>query len=159
VHTDSRTADRRGGPFWKRHSLSLVAGGVLALWLVLYLPADPKSHTGSFFGNAIADWMGVVIMVLATKWLFEKGSRESRQPRRRHRNRTLEWLHEHSLTLFLVATGLGWAILFSRVDPEAKWGIVVGNIVSQWLQLIGLVLLTKKLIEPGSKESHDEKRG
>jgi hypothetical protein len=40
---------------------------VLALWFVLYLPADPKSHLGSFFGNAIADWTGVVITILATK--------------------------------------------------------------------------------------------
>ena len=35
-------------------------------------------------------------------------------------------------------------------------GTVVSNIVSEWSQQIGLVLLTKKLIEPGSKESHDE---
>ena len=154
--TDDRAADHRGEPFWKRHSLSLVAAGVLALWFVLYLPADPKSHVGSFFGNAIADWTGVVMTVLATKWFFEKGSRESRQPRRTHRNPTLELLHEHSLTIFLLVTGLGWVILFSRVDPEAKWGTVVSNIVSEWSQQIGLVLLTKKLIEPGSKESHDE---
>jgi hypothetical protein len=118
MSTEDRAADRQGEPFWKRHSLSLVAAGVLALWFVLYLPADPKSHAGSFFGNAIADWTGVVITILAT--------------------------------------GLGWAILFSRVDPESKWGTVVSNIVSEWSQQIGLVLLTKKLIEPGSKESADE---
>jgi len=156
VGKDKGAADRRQEPFWKRHSLSLVAAGVLALWFVLYLFADPKSHIGSFFGNAIADWIGVVITVLATKWFFEKGSRESRQPRRKYSNRALELLHEHSLTLFLIATGLGWILLFSRVDPEAKWGTVVSNIVSEWSQQIGLVVLTKKLIEPGSKESHDE---
>jgi len=131
VSKDKGAADRLREPFWKRHSLSLVAGGVLALWFVLYLPADPKSHIGSFFGNAIADWVGVVITILATKWFFEKGSRESRQPRRKHSNRVLELLHEHSLTLFLIATGLGWIVLFSRVDPEAKWGTVVSNIVSE----------------------------
>jgi len=156
VHKDSQAADHREEPLWKRHSLSLVAGGILALWFVLYLPSNPRSHPGSFFGNAIADWTGVVITVLATKWFFEKGSRESRQPRRTHRNRVLELLHEHSLTLFLVATGLGWVVLFTRVDPEAKWGTVVSNIVSEWSQQLGLVLLTKKLIEPGSKESADE---
>jgi hypothetical protein len=156
MRTDNRAADRRTEPLWKRHSLSLVAAGILALWLVLYLPSDPRSHLGSFFGNAIADWTGVVITILATKWFFEKGSRESRQPRRIHSSPTLELLHEHSLTLFLLATGLGWVILFWRVDPEAKWGTVVSNIVSEWSQQIGLVLLTKKLIEPGSKESHDE---
>ncbi len=156
MRTDNRAADLRGEPFWKRHSLSLVAMGVLVLWFVLYLPADPASHTGSFFGNAIADWTGVVMTILATKWFFEKGSRESRQPRRKHRSPTLEFLHEHSLTLFLLATGLGWVILFSRVDPESKWGTVVSNVVSEWSQQIGLVLLTKKLIEPGSKESANE---
>jgi len=154
--TNNRAADRARKPLWKRHSLSLVAMGVLALWFILYLPSDPKSHLGSFFGNAMADWTGVVITILATKWFFEKGSRESRQPRRIHSNRALELLHEHSLTLFLLGTGLGWVILFSRVDPEAKWGTVVSNIVSEWSQQIGLVLMTKKLIEPGSKESHDE---
>ena len=30
---------------------------------------------------------------------------------------------------------------------------MVGNIVSEWTQLLGLVLLTKKLIEDKSKES------
>ncbi|MCL5282967.1 MAG: hypothetical protein M1376_24040 [Planctomycetes bacterium] len=156
VHADNQAADPRGEPLWKRHSLSLVAGGILTLWFVLYLPSNPCSHLGSFFGNAIADWTGVVITVLATKWFFEEGSQESRQPRRIHRNPILELLHEHSLTLFLVVTGLGRVILFSRVDPEAKWGTVVSNLVSEWSQQIGLVLLTKKLIEPGSKESHDE---
>jgi len=30
---------------------------------------------------------------------------------------------------------------------------VVGNIVSEWTQIFGLVILTKKLIETRSKES------
>jgi len=42
----------------------------------------------------------------------------------------------------------------SRVDLESKWGTVVSNIVSEWSQQIGLVVLTKKLIERGSEESH-----
>jgi hypothetical protein len=50
---------------------------------------------------------------------------------------------------------LGWVILFAHVDPESKWGTVVSNIVSEWSQQLGLVLLTKKLIEPSSKESAD----
>jgi hypothetical protein len=142
-------------PFWKRHSLSLVAGGILLLWFTLYVKSDPHSHIGSFFGNAIADWIGLFITILATKWFFEKGSRESRQPRQKYLNRMLEFFHEHSLTLFLFATGIGWVVVFSRVDPESKWGTVVSNLVSEWSQQIGLVLLTKKLIESGSKESHD----
>jgi hypothetical protein len=51
-------------------------------------------------------------------------------------------------------TGIGWAVLFWRMDPQGKWGQVVGNIVSEWLQMAGLVFLTKRLIEKGSKESH-----
>lgn len=145
----------RNEPFWKRHSLSLSAASVLSLWFVLYLNSDAKSHAGSFFGNAIADWVGVVVTILATKWFFEKGSRESRQPRRAHRGKFLEFLHEHSLTIFLFLTGIAWLFLFFRVDPESKWGTVVSNITSEWSQQIGLVVLTKKLIERGSKESHD----
>lgn len=142
-----------GKPFWKRHSLSLTATGILALWVVLYLKTDPTSHAGSFFGNAIADWTGVVITILATKWFFEKGSRESRKPKITHKNRFLEMLHEHSLTIFLVLTWIVWIALFLKVDPESKWGTVLSNLVSEWSQQIGLVLLTKKLIETGSKES------
>jgi hypothetical protein len=29
----------------------------------------------------------------------------------------------------------------------------VGNIVSEWTQILGLVLMTKRLLEVGSKES------
>ena len=146
-------ASRRNEPLWKRHALSLTAAGVLALWFVLYVNSDPSSHAGSFFGNAVADWIGVVVTILATKWFFEKGSRESRQPRRAYRNKALEFIHEHSLTIFLVLTGLGWLALFLTLDPESKWGTVVSNITSEWSQQIGLVVLTKKLIERGSKES------
>jgi hypothetical protein len=147
-------ADHSRLPFWKRHSLTIVACAVLATWFVLYLKADPRSHAGSFFGNAIADWTGVVITVILTKWFFEKGSIESRQPHRLYKSRILEFCRNHSLTIFLLATGIGWVILFLRVDPESKWGTVVSNLVSEWSQQIGLILLTKKLIETGSKESH-----
>jgi hypothetical protein len=143
----------RNKSFWKWHSLSLTAIAVALLWVGLYTRSDPHSHWGSFFGNAIADWTGVVMAILATKWFFEKGSRESRQPAREHANPVLEFFHEHSLTIFLLITGLGWVALFSRVDPESKWGTVVSNIVSEWSQQIGLVLLTKRLMERGSKES------
>ncbi len=153
IHKTRKAENRDGVLFWKRHSLSLVAGGVLALWLLLYAKSDPSSHPGSFFGNAVADWTGVVITILATKWLFEKGSRESRQPRHRYRSRIREFFYEHSLTIFLLFTGLGWVGLYTGMDPESKWGTVVSNMVSEWSQQIGLVLLTKKLIERGSKES------
>jgi hypothetical protein len=40
-----------------------------------------------------------------------------------------------------------------RLDSEARWGSVVGNIVSEWTQILGVVLMTKKLMETGSKGS------
>jgi hypothetical protein len=145
-------------PFWKRHSLSLAAAAILAMCFVFFVTSHPNSHAGSFFGNAVADWTGVVITILATKWFFEKGSRESRQPKITHRNRLLEMVHEHSLTLFLLITGIGWVVLFFKVDPDSRWGSVVSNMVSEWSQQIGLVLLTKKLIETGSKESNNDSK-
>ncbi len=140
-------------PLWKRHSLTIVACGVLGLWFAAYVLSDKGSHAGSFFGNAIADWTGVVITITATKWFFEKGSLESRQPHWLHKNHILEFAHEHSLTIFLALTGVGWVLVYTRVDPDSKWGTVVSNLVSEWTQQIGLVLLTKKLVEIGSKES------
>jgi len=31
---------------------------------VLYVYSDPKTHLGSFFGNAIADWKGVLVTII-----------------------------------------------------------------------------------------------
>ena len=139
--------------FLRKHSLSIAAVGLLTLWIVLYSVSSEKTHLGSFFGNAIADWSGVVVTVLGTKFLYEQGSAESKVDRRPPLNRVLWLLREHSLTIFLLITGVGWVILFARMDSEAKWGQVVGNIVSEWTQVLGLVVLTKRLIERGSKES------
>ena len=139
--------------FIARHSLSLAAIGFLALWVVLYVLSDPDTHLGSFFGNAIADWTGMVVMVFATKHLYEKGSSESKEPPKEFLPRTLEHIHEHSLTIFLLATGAVWVAAFAKMNPQGRWGEVVGNIVSEWTQILGLVLLTKKLIEKQSKES------
>ena len=146
-------APRRKAGFVKHHSLSLAAISILLLWVALYAYSDPKTHWGAFFGNAIADWTGVVVTVIATKYFYEIGSAESREPARRFRNRLFEIVREHSLTIFLVFTGMGWLFLYLKIDPEAKWGQVVGNAASEWTQLLGLVLLTKRLIEPKSKES------
>jgi hypothetical protein len=139
--------------FLHRHSLSLTTAAILLLWTVLYIYADPSTHFGSFFGNAIADWSGVVVTVLATKHMYEKGSAESRKPPKKPVNRVLCFLDDHSLTIFLVGTGMGWILLFQSMDANSKWGQVVGNVVSEWTQIIGLVLLTKRLLESGSKES------
>ena len=139
--------------FLHKHSLSLAALGVVVLLIVLYLHSDPKTHTGSFFGNAIADWTGVFVTVVMTKHLYEKGSKESKQPKGVLPSKVKEFLYEHSLTLVLLVTGIGWLAAFAAVDPESRWGQVVGNVLSEWTQILGLVLMTKRLIEVGSKES------
>jgi hypothetical protein len=143
---------RRG--FLYHHSLTIVSVGLLALWIALYCSSDPSTHLGSFFGNAIADWSGSVIIILGTKFLLESDSAESRPVHGRLANPVLNFLRCHSLLLFIVLTGIGWALLFWKMNPQGKWGQVVGNIVSEWLQMAGLVFLTKRLIEKGSKESH-----
>jgi len=125
---------------------------VLAL-IGSYILSDPSTHLGSFFGNAIADWTGVLVTVIMTKHLYEKGSAESKQPRGKLPSPILEFLREHSLTVFLVATWFVWVAIFRRMDTNGRWGQVVGNIVSEWTQILGLVWMTKILIEVGSKES------
>ena len=65
----------------------------------------------------------------------------------------LRLLQDHSLTIFLLLTGIGWMWLFAVSSPNSKWGQVVGNIVSEWTQIFGMVLLTKNLLEAHSKES------
>jgi peptidoglycan/LPS O-acetylase OafA/YrhL len=145
---------KRKSRFVHRHSLSIAAIGILVSWIVLYAVSDPKTHIGSFFGNAIADWSGVVVMVFATKHLYEKGSAESRRPPKLALGPLMERLRDHSLTIFLLITGIAWIALYAKLDSEGKWGQVVGNIVSEWTQIFGLVLLTKKLIEWHSKESN-----
>jgi hypothetical protein len=92
----------------QKHSLSLAALGVVAGLIGLYCKSNPNTHLGSFFGNAIADWTGVLVTVVMTKYLYEKGSRESNRPKGKRRSALTEFLREHSLTLFLVVTGIAW---------------------------------------------------
>jgi hypothetical protein len=139
--------------FLRRHSLSIVAVTLLLTWISGYCFLDPKTHLGAFFGNAIADWSGSVVIILGTKFLYEVGSAESRQTSKHEPTPFLDLLYRHSLLIFLIVTGIGWAILFIKMDSESKWGQVVGNIVSEWVQMSGLVFLTKRLVEIGSKES------
>jgi putative Mn2+ efflux pump MntP len=139
--------------FIAQHSLSLAVAIIVVSLLVLYRVSDPQKHLGSFFGNAIADWTGLLLIVIATKYLYESGSPESRKPPHPLVRRIPQPIRNHSLTIFLLITGLGWALLFGRMDVNGKWGQVVGNIVSEWTQIIGTVLLTKKLREVHSKES------
>ena len=146
---------RRGNhSFIHEHSLSIAAVIILTVWICLYAVSNPGTHLGSFFGNAIADWSGVVVMVFATKYLYERGSAESRRPPKTFLGPVWEQrLRDHSLSIFLVVTGIAWIALYASMDSEAKWGQVVGNIVSEWTQIFGLVVLTKRLIERHSRES------
>src|SRR5256712_10954286 len=112
-----------------------------------------QNSLGSFFGNAIADWTGVVVMVLATKYLYERGSAESRRPPQSVVSPERKLLRDHSLSIFLLMTGIGWVAHYASMASDAKWGQVVGNVVSEWTQIFGLVMMTKRLIEPHSKES------
>ena len=145
--------------FLASHSLSIASVAILILWTILYSVSNPKTHWGSFFGNAIADWSGVVVTVLATKYLYEQGSMESRTPPPSLPGSTLQMVWEriraHSLTLFLLVTGLGWLLVYLHADSESKWGQVVGNVLSEWTQILALVIMTKRLMERHSKESHE----
>lgn len=149
----SPSKSRQKHSFLREHSLSLVSIILLAVWVIGYRMLDPKTHLGSFFGNAVADWSGSVVIILGTKFLYEIGSAESRPVSRRKKNRWLEFLQCHSLLIFLGVTGVGWLLLYLRMNPEDKWGQVVGNLLSEWGQMAGLVFMTKRLVERGSKES------
>ena len=137
----------------RQHSLGLTVAGILIMWLVLYVRGDPSTHLGAFYGNALADWLGTFVLVIATKYLYEIGSPESRTPHPTSRSAFLCFCVDHSLTIGLVITGVAWAAFYARIDANGKTGQVVGNIVSEWTQIFGLVVLTKRLIERGSKES------
>ena len=119
-----------------------------------YQRSDKTTHLGTFYGNAVADWLGTLVLVVATKYFFETGSAESRKPHSHLHIRIGRFLGRHSLTVVLLATGAVWVAIYVRSDVDSKYGAVVGNIVSQWTQLLGLVLITKYASEIGSKEGH-----
>ena len=133
--------------FLSRHSLTIALCAILVFWIEMYRRSDPSTHIGAFFGNSIADWLGTLMFIVSTKYFFEIGSSESKQPHPQWRNRLLRFLTMHSLTLVIIATGIGWVLLYARVDPNGKAGQVYGNIVSDWWQLLALVVMTKYLRE------------
>src|SRR5208337_5567377 len=108
--------------FLRKHSLGLGALGVVVTLIVAYIRSDPSTHLGSFFGNAIADWTGVLVTVIMTKHLYERGSAESKNPKSKWGSPTLEFLRSHSLTVFLVITSAAWAFVFSRMDTNKSLG-------------------------------------
>jgi hypothetical protein len=142
---------RKRGVF-RAHSLSLTVIAIIAVWFVLYVRGDPSTHLGSFYGNALADWLGTFLIVVATKYFYEIGSAESRPPHPKSRGAVARFLVDHSLTILLVTTGAAWAVCYARMDPDGKAGQVVGNVVSEWTQVLGLVVITKYTHEIRSKE-------
>ena len=138
--------------FLRDHGLGIAIAAIMLLWLGLYTLADPDTHLGAFYGNATADWLGSLILVIATKYFYEIGSAESRPPHPRGRGPVVRLLVDHSLTILLVVTGAVWIAVYRRLPPNGKSGQVVGNVVSEWTQVLGLVVLTKYLGERGSKE-------
>jgi hypothetical protein len=148
-----RRAARDTG-FFAEHSLTIVVSAIWILWIVLYRSADPQTHIGAFFGNSIADWLGTLTFIIATKYFCEVGSKESK-PAPRARGRSVAWrfVSAHSLTLVVIATGVAWALLYARTDANSKSGQVYGNIVSEWGQLLALIVMTKYFRETGSKEN------
>jgi len=147
------TRTRRRALRLRQHSLSLTVGGILTTWFVLYARSDPSTHLGAFYGNALADWLGTFILVIATKYFYEIGSAESRTPHSTSRSAFLCFCVDHSLTIGLIVTGVIWAVVYARIDANGKAGQVVGNIVSEWTQILGIVVITKYTREVGSKES------
>jgi hypothetical protein len=150
----SRNRSARRPSWFREHSLSLLLSALVTILLILYARSDPATHLGAFYGNAIADWLGVLVFVVATKYFVEVGSGESRRPSPRFHVRVWRLLSEHSLTLVLALTGIGWVVLYARQDVDSKYGQVLGNVVSDWTQVLGLVIMTKYARERGSKEGH-----
>ena len=66
--------------WYRAHSLTLLLSGLLTFLFLMYARSDPKTHVGAFYGNAMADWLGVLVFVVATKYFVEIGSAESRRP-------------------------------------------------------------------------------
>ena len=140
--------------FLRKHSLVLALLAILVSLVVAYARSDQTTHLGTFYGNAVADWLGTLVIVVATKYFYETGSAESRTPHPHLHVRVGRFLVRHSLTLVLLGSGAVWVAIYARSDVGSKYGAVVGNIVSQWTQIVGLVLITKYASEVGSKEGH-----
>src|SRR5215469_13855660 len=60
--------------FFERHGLTIVTSCILLAWIVLYSVSNEKKHIGSFFGNAIADWSGVVVKLIDDAAYYMDGS-------------------------------------------------------------------------------------
>jgi hypothetical protein len=144
---------RRRRAFFADHGLTVAVALLVVVWIALYAASDDETHLGAFFGNSIGDWLGVLAIVIVTKYFREAHTPESRRTLPRRGGPVTRALYAHSLTLVLVATWLIWIALDLRASPTSRSGQVYANITSEWGQLIGLVVLTKYVRERGSKDS------
>ncbi|HUS20176.1 MAG TPA: hypothetical protein VMZ25_11050, partial [Terriglobales bacterium] len=62
---------RKVGSFLAEHSLSIVTILVVLLLAAAYSQSDSDTHWGAFFGNATADWAGLAVFVIITKYFYE----------------------------------------------------------------------------------------
>ncbi len=146
------TGEEPNRNFIQRHQLTLVACVVLLSWIIFYLPSNPDTHLGSFFGNAIADWSGVVASIICTRILYERGAPGCRHRKAKDPNPVIRWIKNHTLTVFFGVTWIGWIVLFENMSATSKWGQVVGNVVSEWTQILGMIWLTKLFYEEQVKK-------
>src|SRR5271154_1550499 len=150
--TITETGEEPKRTFVQRHTLTIVACVVLLSWIVFYLPSNPDTHWGSFFGKAIADWSGVVASIICTRILYERGAPGSRHRKAKDANLIIRWVKNHTLTVFFGVTLILWIILFAEMSATSKWGQVVGNVVSEWTQILGMIWLTKMFYEEQVKK-------
>lgn len=153
----TETGEHHERSFIQRHMLSLMACVVLIAWILFYLPANPDTHWGSFFGNAIADWSGVVASIVCMRVLYERGAPGCRHLKATDKNPVIRWVKTHSLTTFFGVTLIGWIIVFAKMSSTSKWGQVVGNVVSEWTQILGMIWLTKMFYEEQVKKHKKSK--
>jgi hypothetical protein len=143
---------RRPQAFFAAHGLTIVVALLVVLWIALYAASNDQTHAGAFFGNCIGDWLGVLAIVVVTKYFREAHTPESRRASTRRGGPVTRALRAHSLTIVLVATWCIWIALYAGASPTSRSGQVYANITSEWGQLVGLVVLTKYLRERGSKD-------
>jgi hypothetical protein len=148
--TAARRRARRG--FFADHGLTVAVALLVLVWIALYAASDDRTHLGAFVGNCVGDWLGVLAIVIVTKYFREAHTPESRRARATRGGPVARVLHAHSLTLVLAATWLVWIALDLHASPTSRSGQVYSNITSEWGQIIGLVVLTKYLRERGSKD-------
>jgi len=74
-----------------------------------------------------------------TKHLYERGLAESKKAKRQIAVGGAGVIARAFPHLILLITGVAWIVAFKSMDPNSKWGQVVGNIVSEWTQILGLV--------------------